>query len=358
MKRNTLSKIYAIALTVALVAGEMLLISLPEFRSIDGWIELLVGLVISIFLAPTLHELGHIAFAATQKMKLVYTKFFCVKIKNDGGRYAFSFANPFENDQTQVIPTMGGDMERRCKRYVLGGLIYGGLYVALILLIAIVLSCFDIHNGQLWGMAPYATYLFLLNVMPWEYPNGKTDMLVFDGIRRGENAETAMLMAMDVQGRAYAGERYRDIEDDAFNFPVLREDEPIYVVCMNLKYRRALDKGEFKSASDALKRLSQSEEYLTSFERERLAAEITYINVLSGNFETANRTSELCKGYLQSERVAAKRILATFALSVGRAEDAKILKDQAIKLLGKEEIQAEKLLEEELLCRLELGEKE
>ena len=358
MKRSTLSKIYAVSLTVAFVAGEILLFSLPTFRSIDGWIELLVGFLTSIILAPTLHELGHITFAVTQKMKLVYTKFFCVKIKNEGGRYAFSFANPFQADQTQVVPKNGGNMEKRCKWYVLGGLIYGGLYFSLILLVAGLLSCFSIHSGKLWGMLPYAAYLFLLNVMPWEYPSGKTDMLVFDGIRRGENAEKAMLMAMDVQGRAYAGERYRDMEDAAFNFPVLMEDEPLYAVCMDLKYRRALDKADFNGAADALKRLAQSEEYLTFHERERLAAEITYMHLLSENFELANKTSALCKEYLQSERVAAKRILATFALSSGRVEEAKILKEQANNLLKKEEIQAERFLEEELLYRLKLSDKE
>lgn len=352
MKRNTLSKIYAIALTVAFVAGEILLFSLPTFRSVDGWIELLVGFLISIILAPTLHELGHISFAAAQKLKLVYAKFFCVKIKNVGGRYALSFANPFSPDQTQVVPTTGGDIEKRCKPYVLGGLIFGGLYFALILLAAVLLSCFGVHNGKLWGMLPYAAYLFLLNVMPWEYPSGKTDMLVFDGICRGENAEKAMLMAMDVQGRAYAGERYKDIEDSAFEFPVVMEDEPIYAVCMDLKYRRALEKSDFNGAADALKRLAQSEEYLTPFERERLAAEITYLHLLSENFELANKTSALCKEYLQSERATAKRILATFALSSGREEEAKILKEKAMSMLEKEEIRAEKLLEEELLGRL------
>lgn len=352
MKRKTLSKIYAVALTVAFVGAELLLLGLSAFDSLDGVISLLSGLLISLIFAPTVHELGHITFANAFGMKLRYSKFFCVKIQKKGGRYAFSLANPFAADETQVVPTHGGDMKRRAVWYTLGGLIFSGVFLFLFLAAAMILSCLGIHSAKLWGIIPFAAYLFMLNFAPFEYASGKTDMLIFEGIRKGELAEIAMIAAMDVQGRLFAGEEYAKIEKAAFEFPVLAEDEPLFAVCQDLKYRRALDEGDFENAADSLKRLAQSEEYLLDGEGERLAAELTYMHALGGDLESANKCAKLCENYLKGESVAAKRILATVALLSGKIDEAKAIKAQADALLTSEDILGERLLEEKLLSRL------
>ncbi len=358
MMRSTRSKIYAIALTTIFLICEVLLFCLPVFSGIDGWIELLTGLLIALIFAPTIHEIGHLSFAYASKMKPVFVKFFCFKIEKKGGRYAFSFANPFEPDQTQVLPIKSGDMQKRAKRYALGGLIYGGGFFALFFFSAFVLSCFGIHSAKLWGITPYSGYLFLLNAVAFEYPSGKTDMLVYKGLCQNDATEKAMVMAMEVQGLAYEGIPYAKMGKENFSFPVLAEDEPLFAVCNHLKYRLALDEENYESASDALNRLAQSECYLSNFERERLASEITYMHVISSNVSAANETAKYCESYLKSESLSAKRILATVSYLSGRMEEARILKTQAEKLLEQEEILAEKYLEEKLLSRLDFQAKE
>lgn len=356
MTKTAFSKIYAITLTVLFLVGEVLLFCSPAFSGIDGWIELLIGLALALILAPTVHEIGHLSFAYASGMEAVLVKFFCFKIQRQGGRYAFSLVSPFEAEQTQVVPKNGGNMQKRAQRYAIGGLIYSGAFFALFFVSALVLTCFGIYSAKLWGVAPYAGYLFLLNVAPFEYPSGKTDMLVYLGLRRGESVEKAMVMAMEVQGLAYAGVPYSEMGKEKFEFPVIAEDEPIFAVCAHLKYRLALDEEDYALASHALNRLAQSESYLSAFERERLAGEITYMHALGGNLSAANESAKYCEGYLKSKRLQAKRILSTVALVSGKVDEALLIKAQAENLLETEFILTERNLEEKLLSRLQFSE--
>ncbi len=353
MKRQAFSKIYAIALTIAFVGAEILLLCMPAFRSTDGALSLIEGLIVALIFAPTIHEIGHISFALAQGMKLRYSKFFCVKIQKQGGRYAFSLANPFVADETQVVPTRGGDMKRRAVWYALGGLIYSGVVLSLFLAAAIILSCFGIHSAKLWGLVPFWSYLFLANCFPLEYASGKTDALIVSEIKSGEPVAQAFLAVMDVQGRLFAGEEYAKIEDAAFAFPVLAEDEPLFPICCDLKYRRALDEGDYVAAADSLKRWAQSEEYLTDFERQKLAAELTYMHALGEDFDSANKSAKFCEKFLKSQELSAKRILATIAFKAGKIDEAKTLKEEALSLLNGEDVVGERLLEEKLVKRLD-----
>ena len=76
MKRNILSKIYTIAITLAFVLGEIVVFLAQGDDSI-GMAFVLVGILLSFILAPTVHELGHIVFAKHEKMQIQYAKFFC-----------------------------------------------------------------------------------------------------------------------------------------------------------------------------------------------------------------------------------------------------------------------------------------
>jgi hypothetical protein len=70
---------------------------------------------------------------------------------------------------------------------------------------AIILSLLDVKVYFLWGMIPYAVYLELLNFLPFEYASGKTDMMVYVGLRSGADVETVMVSAMEIQGQLYEG---------------------------------------------------------------------------------------------------------------------------------------------------------
>ena len=104
------------------------------------------------------------------------------------------------------------------------------------------------HGGgknelSLWGMVPYAAYLFLLNLPPVEYASGKTDTLVYLGLKKGYDGEKNMLSAMEIQGQLYEGKSFAEIDETLyFDNPQLCEDEPLFAVMLDLKYRYFLEK--------------------------------------------------------------------------------------------------------------------
>ena len=164
--------------------------------------------------------------------------------------------------------------------------------------------------------------------------------------------EKAMLLAMQIQGGLSSGKTYEGLDEELFNFPVLPEDEPMYLISWDLKYRLALAKWDLEKAAYAFKKMAQSEEYFTRGEREKFAAELTYLHALNDDFEKANESSKYCEEFLKSETAVAKRVLATVAFCAGKFEDAEILKESGMALLSKMEIHGERALEESLLSRI------
>lgn len=350
MKRNA-STIYAIFVTLLLAAGFLLAFYFAQKAGVGAMIACLVGLFAGFVLAPIVHEIGHILFACTQNMRVVYAKFFCFKIYERMGKRRVALASPFAPDQTQAIPKNGGNMQKRATAYTLGGLILGGLFFVIALTFALIFNKFF-----LWGILPYAGYLVLLNIAPCYYGSGKTDMLVYIGLKKGYDAEKTMLSAMEIQGRLYAGERFSDIEKKwYFDLPQLAEDEPLYAVLLDLRYRYYLDTGDILGATDCLNRLVCAQAYLQSDEREKLAAELAYIYTLQNDRENAEESGKCARNFLQGDSATAKRVLLAFTLAFGgeeRKETVEVLKEQAENAIANERVKGVALLEQELISRL------
>ncbi|MBQ8685411.1 MAG: hypothetical protein IJ514_04495 [Clostridia bacterium] len=358
MKRK-LSAIYAVCCTLLLGAGFLLAFYFAWGEDVDAVIECLVGLAVGFVLSPTLHELGHIAFAEATAMRIVFAKFFCFKIYEKQGKLRLAFASPFAADQTQAIPNKGGDMKKRAAIYTLGGLIFGGAFLAVILAAAIVCTALGATSFYLWGVVPYAAYLFLLNVLPVEYASGKTDALVYRGIKKGYDAEKTMLAAMEIQGRLAEGYGFSELEESLYyDAPQLCEEEPLFAVMLDLRYRYHLEKGELERAADALNRLAFVEPYLTDAEVEKIAAELVYMHSINGDLQSAEENGAACKEYLKGESATAKRVLAAFSAAFGKKEEAKVLVDQARNALEKERIAGVKKFESVLLSRIKTDEEE
>ena len=355
MREKTRSTIWAIVCAVVLLAGEVAGFFFAWQIGVGVALTQALAFLLGFILAPIVHELGHIIMAKRQDMQVVYAKFSFLKIYDKNGKNRLGFASPFAMDETQVIPKMGGDMQKRASRYTLGGLIFGGVYFAILILVSVLLTLLGLFYPAFafWGLTVYAGYLFLLNVLPLTYNLGKTDMAVYLGIKKGEPAEKTLLSAMEIQGNLYAGKSYGEIDESLyFNLPQLAEDEPLFVVILDLRYRYWLDKGEFKKASDCLNRLAQAGEYLTADEEEKISAEFVYMHALNGDREKAEACSKGCAEYLQGETATAKRILTAVAILGGKTDSAQVLKEQAKPLLEREKVAGNRKFEESLLARL------
>ena len=350
--KKRLATTYAIFCTLLLVAG-FLLVFYFAWEGEGAILQCLIGLAVSLICAPIVHELGHVFMGFAMKMDCVYVKCFCFKLYVKEGKKRFAFASPFAADQTQMLPKMGGNMQKRAALYTLGGLLFSGVFLALLLAGAIIMACVDLPSYALFGLLPYTAYLFLLNLPAVAYANGKTDTAVYRGIRKGEDVEKCMLAAMEIQGQLFEGKSFLEIDEAYyFDLPQLCEDEPLYAVLLDLRYRYYLEKGEEEKAADALNRLALNEAYLPLEELEKVAAELVYMHALTGNVEDAEKNYEACKGFLKEENATAKRILCAYALACENVEAADILLQQATHLLEKENIAGIKKFEEILLSRL------
>ncbi len=347
MKRRGFATAYALCCTLWMLAGFVAVFFFAWQRELADILASVCGLVLGLIMAPIVHELGHVILGKAQNMQCVYWKAFCIRFVRRKGKLHCSFASPLAAEQTQMLPKSGGNMARRAKWYVLGGLLFGGGFLLLVLLTGIFTG-----NFVVWGTLPYAAYLFLLNLLPVEYASGKTDVLVYTGIKRGADAERCMLAAMEIQGRIYEGKSFGEIEEGLyFDLPVLREDEPTFALLCDLRYRYCLDKEDFEGAGAWLNRLASVEEYLLDEEREKLSAELVYMHALQGNREGADGCGKLCEGYLASEELTPKRILAAYCQAFGKAEAVAPLKEQANSLMTSELLGVQKF-EKGLLNRI------
>lgn len=348
--KKMIATIYAVICTLLLVAGFLLVFGFAWQAGTWFTVEAIIGFAISFALAPIIHELGHVIFALCSKMDYVYVKCFCIKIYLKDGKKRFALALPFASDETQVLPKCGGNIKKRAVRYTVGGLVFSGVYLVIILTAALICAAFGKWQFSLWSLLPYTAYLFLLNALPFEYASGKTDALVYRGIKKEYGAEKNMLAAMEIQGQLYEGKRFSEIDENYyFDVPQLCEDEPLFAVMLDLRYRYYLDKGDFEKAAECLNRLASLQSYLPDAEVERIAAELTYMHVMNGDIERANECAKLCEKYLQGNSATAKRVLLAYSKAVGNTDAIENIKKQAREALNRERIVGVRLLEEKLI---------
>lgn len=350
--RRKWSTVYAVFLTVLLVVGCIACFLFACFAGIKEAVISICGLVAGFILAQVYHELGHIGFASAVKMELVYTKFFCLKFYRKGGKLRMGFASPFAPDETQVIPKRGGDMQKRALIYTAGGLVMGGFLLVLLIAVNTMLFCLKIPSHWILGLLPYCAYSFLLNALPFEYASGKTDALVYRGIKKGYDAEKVMLSAMEIHGKLYEGYSFSEIEEKYYyDVPQLCEDEPLFAVILDLRYRYHLEKGELRKSAECLNRLIESREYLSVQETEKIAVELVYMHSVGEDIERAEESAKLCQDVLKQEDISAKRALLAYSYAVGKTEAIPVLIEQYQACIERERIKGLQKSERILLDR-------
>lgn len=352
MKKN-FATIYAILCALTMFAGFFLVFLFAYKAGLQETILGCIGLFLGLIFAPIVHELGHVAFAKGMQMECIFIKCFCFKMFFKDGKRKCGFASPFASDQTQTLPKRGGNMQNRAEWYTLGGLIFGGAFLLILFVLALVFTGIGNTKYLLWGMIPYTAYLFFLNLLPLHYPTGKTDTLVYKGIVKGYDAEKTMLSAMEIFGQLYEGKSFCEIDRELyFDLPQLCEDEPMFSVILDLRYRYYLEKGDLQNAADCLNRLAYAQAYLPIEECEKIGAELVYFHSIHGNITDANECAKTCEKYLQENNVLAKRALLAFSVSAGKTEAIEALLKQAEEALQKERLSGIRKSERILLDRL------
>lgn len=351
--------IYSLVLLVLLAAGEIALVCVIAWREgIPALVCAVAGFLLSVIFTLMFHELGHVFFGKKQGMRLKMTKFFCFKISEKEGKLRFSFSSPFLPEETQMIPRSGGNMHRRALCYTAGGLIGSGVWLILLLAAALICGIFSRAAAFVfWSGIPYAVYLFLLNSVPAIYAGGKTDAAIFRGILKGDAPEKAMVCAMEIYGQLSEGKSFAEIPDEwYFGFPQLAENEPMYALILDLRYRRHLEKGELEKAADCLNRLGALAEpgYLYPDQLADLALEFGYMHILNGDLKSAEESISLGEltGKERKNTAAFCRVCALRSAAEGNLEKADCWKAAAEEFLRREPLEGVRKSERILLSRI------
>lgn len=347
--KGILRNLYGTFLLLLFVAGEVCAVVFAA-REGNGALALcLAGFVSSVILAPVLHEAGHVLLAKSQGMRPVFVKFFCFRFAEKEGKLRFSFASPFAPEETQVYPLRGGNMRRRTALYTAGGLIFGVIY----LLISLLPAFFAGRAAFFfWGSLPYAGYLFLLNALPASYAGGRTDAAVLLGIAKGRGPERTMISAMEIYGELAEGKSFSEMDEKWFyGSPQIAEDEPMYAIILDFRYRRALEKGEAEGAADCLNRLGglAKDGYLSAAQAASAAAEFGYMHALQGDAESARACAEGAEG---APKTALFRMYAAIARAEGDERECARQKEAAEGALAKEPLEGFRKSERILLSRI------
>ncbi len=353
--RRKLPTIYAILLILLWVGGSLLVFSLAWQMGVRKMMGSILGFVLGFGLSPIVHELGHLFFGWRMNMECVYIKCSCLKVYTKNGKRHFGLASPFSKDETQMVPTKSGNMEKRMTVYALGGLIFGAAFLLIVIAAALICHAFGHAEFALWGIVPYAAYLLLVNAVPFEYASGKTDTYVCLGIKKGYDAEKTMISALKIQGQLYEGKSFAEIDERLyFDLPQLCEDEPMFAVILDLRYSYYLEKGEMEKAADCINRLAYVQAYLPPVQVEKIAAELMYMHVMNGDLARAEECGDMCREFLKGNTVTAKRVLIAYSAAYGRSDTVAALLKQAKRCLDDERVAGIRKFEETLIERVAL----
>lgn len=229
-----------LAVTVSLLfAGLLGYIYWLEYNlwAIAVWAAMLVALPFS----SLMHELGHMFFGA------------CVKIK------AVPQFKLFGSSSCKIIPKTDKNLKRRVMVTACGGLIIN----ALLFILGIVALSVNVIPVWLTLFMPSNLYLYILNGMPVEFGNGKTDGLIWLELLNQTDSAKVMLSALCVQAQVLNGKPIEEIDEELlFRVPQIREDDINFIALTELRYEYFKAKGDTLSAEKYLNRLNELKEYL------------------------------------------------------------------------------------------------
>ncbi len=308
---------YCLFLYLLYILETVELFLLASDREVASPVCLCVGILVGWFLAPSLHEIGHIVFAKTQNFQIQYSKFAFLAFVRNGEKLKVKLANPFAPDETQATPKTGGDMLSRMKMYSIGGLVFGGIEVVFCMLWGLVLFNYAI-TFLFWGLSIHALYLFLLNIVKVEYPTGKTDAKIVQEMENGTEEGRAILNTSEIYAELYEGKTYAEIDKKYFENIVLREDTSLFYILNICRYKRYAESENYEKAGAILNRLVQASAYYTDAQIEEVAGELYYIHCILGDEERAKEVETRIPNMFSGNTLFGKRLRMAKAVLEGK----------------------------------------
>ncbi len=191
-----------------------------------GWwtAAIIAGAVVALPFSSLMHELGHMIFGAICKIKAV-PKF-----------------KLFGSSSCKIIPKTDKNLRKRLIVTTIGGPVINLLFF----IGSIIAICFSIEYSVL---LPASWYLLIINLVPTEYPSGKTDALVLSELISNDNTAKVMLAVLTVQAQVLKGKPIAEVDEQLlFGVPQIIESEESFIALTELRYEYFKAKGETDKA--------------------------------------------------------------------------------------------------------------
>lgn len=204
----------------------------------------LVSLILGVFIDDIVHEGAHFLVGSICRMGVKVPK---IRL--------------FKSSSVEMCPKGIKGMKARLIATVIAGLIFDFLLVVLGIIAFAVPSV-----PAIVGFAsPYALYSLIINAVPKEYGEGKTDGLVALEVIKNEPTAQVMLNILKIQGHMRSGIFLKDIDEGLFlDVPQLPEDDINFIILTQLRYEYYLAKGNDSEAYKYFMRYQQLIDYLPS----------------------------------------------------------------------------------------------
>lgn len=212
-------------------------------RGIWACIPADIALLLLFFpLASILHEVGHMLFGLTVKIKV-----FSLRIR------------VFNSSSVKIVPKTDKNLKGRMIFTSLGGLAFNLLFIALGTVALFVKAV----PAEISLVLPASFYLSAFNAIPLETDGGKTDGRVLQELINNEDSAKVMLAVLTVQAQVLNGKPIEEIDESLlFGVPQIREDDINFIALTELRYEHFKAKGDTQNAEKYLNRFNELKDYL------------------------------------------------------------------------------------------------
>lgn len=205
-------------------------------------IPIVLAMFFGVPFASFVHELGHMLFGALVGIKAV-PKF-----------------SIFSASCCKIMPKTYTGLRSKTFFTAIGGVTVNLLFIIL----GIVALC--VPECPLWltVFMPGAGWIFVFNVIPYDYNRGKTDGRVLVELAKNDDEAKVLIAVLTVQAQVLKGKPIEEVDENLlFGVPQIMESEQAFIALTQLRYEYFKAKGNNEEAEKYRQRFEQlKEEYL------------------------------------------------------------------------------------------------
>ena len=240
----------------------------------------LAGLLLSTFLVPLVHEMGHLIFGLLSKMAFYSMRILFFIVYREGKKIKLRVAkNSAEySGSCEMVPKSSEKLYSKFMFMVIGGSFFTLIYLVFLIYIVVNASASGLNLYSFLGCGlPFAFYLFTINILPLSSVGEKTDGGVILGLLKKDRFAMATINLLAIQSHYFLGETPAEVEEGLyFNVPQLPDNDVTFAILLNYRYIYYLDKGDQENLLKISERMNEVCDGLDDKMRMNIRSDILY----------------------------------------------------------------------------------